>query len=270
VIAMGTKDDDLDKLFDKTKPPGWRGLKENELFDYEFTASDPESLEGISHEDPPKEEPEVELSYDMTGRGVRVRCVYCKWPNHYVGIVVRYPSGARRLVGRDCGLTHHGVKFARNLKEFDAIVERQGYVRRRRALIEAGAAVFREFSELRRHPAVATHDRVMRAWRYELGELAAAIANIARRAERLTVHRQVRDVEAEMARRARLGAGFEEARQKAKAAGDQWQLFKPIEEDVGPLEGALFFAAGVPAARRLEDNPGESAAGFQDSRGRRP
>jgi hypothetical protein len=46
VIAMADKDDDnLKRLFDKARPAGWRDLKEDELLDYEFTVSDPETLE---------------------------------------------------------------------------------------------------------------------------------------------------------------------------------------------------------------------------------
>ncbi len=43
------------------------------------------------------------MAYNVSGRerGM-VRCVFCKHPNHFNGVVMRYKSGTRRLVGRDC------------------------------------------------------------------------------------------------------------------------------------------------------------------------
>lgn len=255
--------DTLDKLFDAEAAHRWKDLKGDALLDFQFTASDPESLEGVTDHPPPDSEPEVEYRYNMTGRGEMVRCVYCRHPNHYHGIVVRYPDGSRRLVGRDCALTHHGVEFERGLVEFEAAIERQSYARRRRALIQASAQVFREFSELRQHPAVEAHDKTLWQWRNLLHELAAAVANVARRDERLTIDRQVRDVEAEMDRRARLGDRFEEERQKAKAAGKTWQLYKHVPEEVGPLDGAVFFTVGVRVRNRLEELQGSIQKTFQ-------
>ena len=90
----------VEQLF-KTRHTGWRKLSENDLLKTEFTAADPENSSGLSWDDPPDEEPEIEFSYDMSGRGLKVKCVYCKYPNHFKGIVTRYSSGERRLVGRD-------------------------------------------------------------------------------------------------------------------------------------------------------------------------
>jgi hypothetical protein len=248
--------DTLDNLFDDSKARRFSDLSEQELLRREFTTSDPESLPGVSDDPPPDEPPEVECSYDMTGRGEKVRCVYCKHPNHFKGIVVRYPSGARRLVGRDCALIHHGIQFAQQLNEFDAGAERQGYIRRRLALIAASGQVFNGFNELRSDPAVVEHDRVLRDLRELFPDLAAGLANAARRDERLAVDRVVRDEEGEKARRARLGERFEEERQKVKAAGKQWQMFKHVFDDIGPLDGAMFFASGISLKKRLDEIQG--------------
>ncbi|WP_262265467.1 hypothetical protein [Microvirga yunnanensis] len=242
----------VDQLFEQSKERSWRNASEDALLDFEFTASDPESLEGISHDPPPDEDPEIEFRYDMSGRGAKVRCVYCKYQNHYRGIVVRYPSGGRRLVGRDCALNHHGVEFEQHLNDFDAAIERQGYARRRRAFMAACAQIFREFQELKADPAVETHDRLMRQWRDGFLDLAPALINVARRDERLTITRKERDEAAEKLRKQRLGDRFEEERQKAKAAGKTWQIYRTVDEDLGSLGGALFFIGSVSVAKRLD------------------
>lgn len=255
--------DTLDKLFDADRRPRWKDLKEEALLEFEFTASDPESLDGVTEEPPPDSEPEIEFRYNMAGRQEMVRCVYCQRPNHYRGIVVRYPDGTRRLVGRDCALTHHGVEFEKGLVEFEAAFERQSYARRRRALLDASARVYKGFVELRADPAVTAHERALWQWRHYLDDLAAALVNIARRDEHLTVDRELRDEAGERDRKERLGARFEEERQAAKAAGQTWQLFKRVKEDVGPLQGALFFGSGVPVAKRLEEVQAEVQRAFQ-------
>lgn len=228
-------------------------LSETELVDWVFSVSDPESLDDVSDDPPPAEDPEVEFFYDMAGRGLKVRCVYCCYPNHYAGIVVRYPSGARRLVGRDCARTHHGVDFERQLIEFDAAVERQSYARRKQALIAAGSHIAAAFAELRVHPAIGNHDDVLSALRGRMPDLAAALAEVGRRGDRLVIDRVVRDTEGERARRARLGDRFEEVRQEVKDAGGDWRMFRHEPDDIGPLSGALFFANGVRIEQRLAD-----------------
>jgi hypothetical protein len=209
----------IDNLFQPLRPE-WRGLTENELLSKEFTATDPEGLDDISHDAPPDEEPEIEVAYDMTARGRKVRCVYCKYPNHFKGIVVRYhPSGTRRLVGRDCALTHYGVDFGTKLIDFDAAKERQSYLRRRRTLLAASAEVFREFEDLKIHPIIGVHDELLRYWRDRFVDLAPGIADVVRREEMLAFDRQARDEAAERERKERLGDRFEEERQKAKDSG---------------------------------------------------
>ena len=243
----------VDQLFEQSAERSWRDMNEEALLSFQFTASDPESLDGITDDPPPNDEdPEIEFRYDMAGRGERVRCVYCKHPNHFKGIVVRYRSG-RRLVGRDCALTHHGVAFEKDLIDFEAAIERQSLARRRRALMAARAQIHKDFMELKADPAVDVHDRMMRQWRANFPDLALAMVNVARRDERLTISRKERDEAAEKLRKQRLGNRFDEERQRAKAAGETWQIYRTIEEDLGSLRGALFFTNGVPVATRLDE-----------------
>ena len=167
----------------------------------------------------------------MSGRGLKVKCVYCKYPNHFKGIVTRYSSGERRLVGRDCALKHHGVEFEGKIIDFEAGVEHQSLMRRRRKLLAATADVFRQFEELKAHPAVITHDRLLKDWRGDFDDLAAGIAEVARRGELLAVDREVRDEAGERERKERLGNRFEEQRNKAKLARQRWQLTKASQGD---------------------------------------
>jgi hypothetical protein len=241
----------VDTTLEKSLASSWLHLTENELLGVEFNASDPESLENVSQDTPPNEEPEIEARYDMTGRDYKVQCVYCKFPNHYKGIVVRYPSGSRRLVGRDCALTHHGVDFESKLIDFDAAIERQSSLRRRHTFLAASAEVFREFEALKSHLAVTAHDELLKVWRDRFHDLAAAMTNVVRRGEMLTVDRQIRDEAGERLRKERLGAKFEEERQKAKAAGKSWQMIKNVTETIGPVNGGLFFTTGIAVAKRL-------------------
>lgn len=86
-----------------------------------------------------------------------------------------------------------------------------------------------------------------------MNDLAAAVANVVRRNGNLVVEREVRDVEGERERKARLGSRFEEERQATKAMGLRWTLYKVVREDLGPLRGVAFFANGVPISKRLRD-----------------
>jgi len=237
-----------------TRPASVTRLTEPELLAIEFTSSDPESLENLSDDPPPEEEWEVEYTYDMTDREVKVRCVFCRYLNHYNGVVIRYrPSGARRLVGRDCALTRYGIEFERQLMEFDAAHEHQSYVRQRRALFARMAEISEEFRSLRDQPTVHIHDALWRTWRGYFADLSRDVGELAKRGEPLVVNRLVRDEAAERARKEVLGDKFESERQKAKAEGRRWQLTKTIQHVIGPVAGGLFFVPGIPIAKRLEE-----------------
>ena len=141
-------------------------LTEAELLAREFTSADPESLEYLSDDPPPDEEWEVEYTYDTKGREVKVRCVLCKYLNHYKGVVLRYdPSGTRRLVGHNCAFNCYGIEFDTELVEFNAAAERQSCVRRRRAVFAGIPRVTEAFRSLRERSAVRTHDSLRRTWR---------------------------------------------------------------------------------------------------------
>lgn len=138
----------LDALFDDASGnTGWKDLSEDELLRTEFTVADPESLNGLTEEVISDDDPQIEFEYDMRARERKVRCVYCKWENHYLGIVVRSAAGRRNLVGRDCALSKHGVVLGERIREFDAAVERQSYARRKRNLLSMTSTVVRQFGD---------------------------------------------------------------------------------------------------------------------------
>ncbi|MCJ2114177.1 hypothetical protein MKK64_23700 [Methylobacterium sp. E-025] len=154
---------DLDALFDKTGAGFWKSRSDDELLEMEFTTDDPESLDNISNDPPPDEEAMVELAYNVAGRDAgRVRCVFCKYPNHERGVVMLYRTGQRRLVGRDCAHKHYGVTFDALVQDFDAAHDRVNYVERQRLAVSEridllgllramrAAPAIREFAETRR------------------------------------------------------------------------------------------------------------------------
>ena len=239
----------------------WSQLSDAELVHFDFTSSDPEMSDNISEAPPPvDEEPEVEAMYDMSGRGRKVRCVYCKYPNHFRGIIVRYPNGMGYLVGRDCALNHHGVEFEAKLADFDAAVEKQSYLRRRQSVLNVRAKIHTEFEDLKSHPAIFSFDQLMHDWRYFCKDLAVPLAHIAARGELLSCDVEVRDHAAERARKERLGPNFETERQKAKSAGKRWQLVRNVKEVIGPLNGGLFFGHGTKIQKRFQEIQAEVQA----------
>jgi hypothetical protein len=229
-------------------------LSEAELLKRQYTCDDPESLDNLSDDPPPDEEPEVEYIYNMTQRGIKVACVFCGCPNHYIGAVVKYaPSGMRRTVGHTCAYEHYGVEIDTQIVEFNAGAERQSYVRRRRHAFACIPKVAEEFLRLRQHPAVQIHDSLLRTWRYHFAELGGAIDDIVKRGEQLVVDRVVFDEAAERTRKEKLGDSFESEKFKAKAFGKSWRITKNVRTVIGPVAGPLFFLPGTTITRRLDE-----------------
>lgn len=253
----------LDSLFEIADRKDVAGLSRDTLLQTEFTTSDPESLDGVSETVPDLGVPEVEFRYNMSGRGEMVRCVYCKYPNHFDGFVVKYSDGTRNLVGRDCAVSHHGVDLERHLNEFESNIERQGYARRTEHLKKTAALVRKAFENLKKHPAISEHDRVLAGFRYDLGDLSKACAAAAWSDRPLVVEHIVRDEEGERRRKKQLGWRFQQVRDEAKAKGETWQLFKTERHDFGVLAGIPFFRNGVPISKRLREIEGKLMEGIR-------
>jgi hypothetical protein len=253
----------LDSLFDIAGRKDVVGLSRETLLHTEFTTSDPEGLDGVSEIVPDLGVPEVEFRYNMSGRGEMVRCVYCKYPNHFDGFVVKYSNGTRNLVGRDCAVSHHGVDLERHLNEFESNIERQGYARRTEYLKKTAALVRKAFEDLKEHPAISEHDRVLARFRYDLGDLSKACVAAAWSNRPLVVERIVRDEEGERRRKKELGWRFQQVRDEAKTKGETWQLFKSERQDFGVLAGVPFFRNGVSISKRLWEIEGELTEGIR-------
>jgi len=110
----------------------WEFLSDEKLINAELTTDDPELLPNLVHELPPgDEEPYVEFKYDLRGTDrERLRCVHGNHP-HLAGYVMR-KGDKRFLVGHICGEHIYGENFEHYTADFDAAVNRQETLRKRR------------------------------------------------------------------------------------------------------------------------------------------
>ena len=246
--------DTIDQLLDETRRKDWRELSEQQLLDIDFDTSDPESLDRLCIEVVDEPNPEVETAYDMRARGRMVRCCYCKHDNHFIGIVVAYPSGRRNLVGRDCAVKHHGADFSVLLRDFDAARDRQDYVKRKRKLLAYRSAILQGIEDLKIHPAVFTFDGVRDAWKLYLPDWTwSGLARTAGGDGILKLTKEVRDTVAERRRDEQLGIVTKEHRKRARRAGEREPIWTYETEERGQLWGAGFFAFGTKIATRLDE-----------------
>jgi hypothetical protein len=110
----------------------WNSLSDDTLLEAEFTTDDPENLPNLVTEIPPgDEESYVEYKYDLRGSDrEELKCVYDNHP-HLSGFVMR--KGEKRfLVGRICAKKIYGENFDGYEADFNAAVNRQTSLRRRR------------------------------------------------------------------------------------------------------------------------------------------
>ncbi|MEH3146423.1 MAG: hypothetical protein PGN34_13985 [Methylobacterium frigidaeris] len=171
----------------------WSTKTDDELLSTQLTTDDPESLEELSEDQPPDEEALVEMAYNVSGRerGM-VRCVFCKHPNHFNGVVMRYKSGTRRLVGRDCAGKHYGVTFDLLARDFDAARDRRDYVEQQRLVMARDRDILGMMATMRADPSVAEFGEVRRRLREFVGEkLWPKLVRIADGDGRLVVERRV-------------------------------------------------------------------------------
>lgn len=161
---------DLDALFDKAGSGFWKSRSDDELLEMEFTTDDPVSLDDLSNDPPPDEEAMVELAYNVSGRDAgRVRCVFCKYPNHDRGVVMLYRGGGRRLVGRTCAHKHYGVAFDILVKDFDAAYERVNYIERQRLAVSERVDLLGLLRAMRSAPAIREYADTRRRLRDFMG-----------------------------------------------------------------------------------------------------
>lgn len=228
-----------------------RSLSDQDLLVRNFDAADPELLDGITTAPLSDAVPVVEYAYDLRARGRKARCVYCKWENHFVGVVVAYPSGERALVGRDCAVQHHGADFGVLLNAFDAARERQAYLKRKQAVLARRHDLMAEMAELIAHPAVQTFGQLRRDWRNLMGSMFPGLT-VAAQAEAPHLTRQGRDTAEEERRAAKVAGLTAKFRKMAERRGELDPIFTGQMEDLGPLRGSAFFLSDASVSTALK------------------
>ena len=111
----------------------WNSLSEDELANVALSTDTPDRLDNLVFEVPEgSEEPYVEFKYDLTGTGQQEEfsCVHGHH-KHLKGFVMR-KGDKRFLVGWICGKTIYGESFDQYTADFDAVVNRQRTIRRRK------------------------------------------------------------------------------------------------------------------------------------------
>jgi hypothetical protein len=123
----------------KGRPPRryWEALADDLLLDVELTTDNPHSLPDLVTELPPgDEEPHVEYKYDLRrSNSERLRCVHCHQA-HLAGYVMR-KNGKRFFVGHICGNHIYGEDFDQYTADYNAAVNRQQSLRRKRDIENA-------------------------------------------------------------------------------------------------------------------------------------
>nr|WP_294507039.1 hypothetical protein [uncultured Rhodopila sp.] len=201
-----------------------------------FRCDDPEGLDRLLGE-PVKDgdTPEIEFQYDVTPKvGVErpyIRCAHCGYPNHWRGFVMQHASGARILVGKDCGESLYGASFVRNARDFDQLATRQIQLARLEEVMRAFGPFLGYLAALAHHESV---DQVRRL----LSDMEAGANTLLRQLQAaarhnsggLTVVERQRDLAAEAKRTSDKGKPIyvDQTREVGRLAG--WTLFRATGE----------------------------------------
>lgn len=216
-----------------------RRLTDFELKDRVFAISEPEILVDLTDFIPPSTAtPTIEFLYNVTPPEKRsrpwVHCANCGRPTHWRGYVVKFDSGARCLIGKDCGAKHYGADFHLFEKEFDAQRKRQFQLRRIRALSQAFPHMLRSLAEFTALPSVLQFDEVRHAMKSRMGEITAALWAVARSGGEMAVEELVRDHAAEAARDKNLG---DVAVATGQQPDDDDPIYLAVKRGIGQLDG---------------------------------
>jgi len=225
-----------------------RRLTDFELKDRVFAISEPETLADLTIFIPPSAAtPTIEFQYDLTPPAKRSRpwvyCAHCGRPTHWRGYVVKFDSGARCLIGKDCGAKYYGADFQLFEKEFDAQRRRQFQLRRIRALSQAFPHMLRSLAEFTALPSVLQFDEVRHAMKSRMGELTAALWAVARSGGEMAVEELVRDHVAEAARDKNLG---DVAVASGQQPDDNDPIYLSVKRVIGQLDGRELLSVTEP------------------------
>jgi hypothetical protein len=110
----------------------WELLSDEKLINAELTTDDPEAFDNLVRQLPSgDEEPYVEFKYDLRGTDrEKFKCVHGNHP-HLAGFVMR-KGDKRFLVGHICGKEIYGEDFDHYTADFNAAINRQETLRKRR------------------------------------------------------------------------------------------------------------------------------------------
>jgi hypothetical protein len=208
----------------------WRSLSDEQLLLVSFTTTDPEGIEGLVLDVPPRGEqpPIVELCYDFRGsKRPFIRCAHCGYPNHLAGYVIKASEGVRFLVGHDCGDKIYGADFAGFRRDYENARNYADDLRRWRNLQAGFPAFFEYLVQLQRCPeARAFRDRratFRKVFPRVFGEIAVAAA---RHNGALHLEERLRDFEAE-----------ERAEERYERDIAEWNRHSPAEQKKRKREG---------------------------------
>ena len=226
-----------------------------------FAVDNPEALSSLVQELPHTDNPEIEYAYDVTPpksvKRDRVWCAHCEKHSHWRGYVLRTETGARYLVGKDCGLEHYGANFRLIEREFDSLRKRKHYLERLDEARAAWPAASDELNALSASKAFGQMNAMRNGLRRYFPELYPKLEEAAKRGGVLIVRRRVRDIAAEerasdahdVVSRLLEQMTVTERKNRRKAGtlpnvpDLNKQIFITVEDEFGRLEGAEFLLA---------------------------
>jgi len=229
------------------------------LLQRSFTTDDPEGLPGLVLSVPGgDEQPTIEFSYDLTPAGAVkrsfVRCVHCKYPNHWRGYVMRAADGQRFLVGKDCGTKLYGAHFTLIERTFSFERSRQQHLRRLTGARRAFPDCLKAVASIKGHPALRGYQRCRSEMQASMRPLWSQLVAVATRGSgALTVVEKVRDYAAELRRAERQksrNTELERLTQSARKAlrkegrlpkDEDKPIYTTVEQPFGQLAGRAFF-----------------------------
>ena len=186
----------------------WQSISDDELLEVQFTTDDPTSLPNIVETLPERNEvPIVEITYNVAGspKG-KVRCIHCKYDNHYQGFVLKFKNGCRILVGRICGKKIYNADFNLAANEFEHARTRASYLRRRKTALVLAPLFVQAIVDLNAHPARRMFSDLKATFEKQLPSLMEQLQKIVRKNDgRLFIEEKVRDYDAEARRQDREG-----------------------------------------------------------------
>ncbi len=243
------------------------GTGDAELLQRSFTTDDPENLPGLVLVVPESEQPPIiEFSYDLTPPGAVkrpfVRCVHCKYPNHWKGYVMRAGDGQRFLVGKDCGAKLYGAHFTLIERSFSIERSRQQHLRRLAGAHRVFPHCLKAVASIKDHQALRGYQHCWSEMQASMRPLWSQLVAVATRGSGvLTIAEKVRDYAAELRRAERQksrNSELEKLTQSARKAlrkegrlakDDDRPIYMTVDQPIGQLAGRAFFQVGQnPAA----------------------